>query len=52
MKPLTNETLVKQKVYGEDLEFARIYEMIKMGIPISFSMREYYLKEKKYYENQ
>lgn len=41
---------MRQRVYGEDLEFTRIYEMIKMGIPISFSMKEYFDKEKDNYE--
>lgn len=40
-----------KKVYGEDLKFARIYEMIKMRAPISVKDRDYYLAEKDKYED-
>ena len=40
-----------KKIYGEDLRYARIYEMIKMRAPISVEDRDYYLKEKGKYED-
>ena len=38
------------KIYGEDLRFSRIYEMIKMRVPISVKDRDYFLAEKKFYK--
>ena len=40
----------KKKIYGEDLRYVRIYEMIKMRAPISASDRDYYLQESGNYE--
>ncbi len=40
----------KYKIYGEDLRYVRIYEMIKMRAPISLSDRDYYLQESSKYE--
>lgn len=39
----------KHKMYGEDLKFVRIYEMIKMRAPISAEDYDYYLAEKDFY---
>lgn len=48
MKP--SKKIQEKKVYGSDLKYARVYEMIKMRAPITVEMRDYYLKEKKYYD--
>ena len=38
------------KIYGEDLKFLKIYEMIKMRVPISAEMKDYFMAEKDNYE--
>lgn len=46
---MKRKSIVK-KVYGEDTRFALIYEKIKIGVPISVEMRDYFNQEKKHYD--
>lgn len=50
MKTVQKKAEGEKKVYGQDLKFARIYEMIKMRAPISVADRDYYLLEKDNYD--
>jgi hypothetical protein len=45
-----NNPIQKKKIYGKDLKFSRIYELIKMRGLISAKDRDYFLSEKKHYD--